>query len=65
MFYWFKKKIKNINWIIKIHPANIFRDNISLEERLINKCSLKKYLKNIKKLLNQTLILIRFHFLKY
>ena len=41
------EKIKNINWIIKIHPANIFRDNISLEERLINKI-FKKIPKNIK-----------------
>lgn len=41
------KKITNVNWIIKIHPANIFRDNISLEEKLINRV-FKKLPQNIK-----------------
>ncbi len=41
------EKIKNINWIIKIHPANILRDNISLEEILINKI-FKKIPNNLK-----------------
>ena len=40
------ERITNVNWIIKIHPANILRDNISLEEKLINKI-FKKIPKNI------------------
>ena len=33
----FIKDKKNTNWIVKIHPANLLRSKISLEEKLIEK----------------------------
>ncbi len=40
-------KNEKINWIIKIHPANMLRSNFSLEEKLINEI-FKKIPKNIR-----------------
>ena len=41
------KKNEKINWVIKIHPANMLRTNSSLEEKLINEM-FKKIPKNIR-----------------
>ena len=41
------KKNEKINWIVKIHPANMLRTNFSLEEKLINEM-FKKIPKNIR-----------------